>query len=160
MSILDVRYFQQGTNDTCAPACLRMALAFRFPGKSVSETDVAKRCRYQKLLGCDVKDVFRAARHYRLPAHWLDNSRMEEEVEAALKVGCPVLANVELRALPYMPPPPANEELWHTVLIVGMDDQYVYLHDPDQYHGGQRRAIERTPFFAGWGNHGHSAYRL
>lgn len=160
MAILDVPYFQQETDDTCAPACLRMALAFRFPSKTVSETELANRCRCVKGLGCLVDDVYRTARRYKLTAKWLKNAHIEAEVKTALNAGCPVLANVELRVLPYMPPPPPDEDIWHTVLIVGMDDPYVYLHDPDRYHGGQHRAIERLPFFAGWGVHGHSACRL
>jgi len=159
VSILGVRYFQQETDDTCAPACLRMALAFRFPGKLVTETDVAKRCRCLKGRGCRVDDVFRAARRYRLAAHWLDNSNIEADVKAALNAGCPAIANVQLRVLPYYLPaqPP---RAWHSVLIVGMDDRYVYLHDPDPSLGGPQRAVERTIFFSGWMNHPYSAYRL
>jgi len=137
-----------------------MALTIRFSNQPVSEAALAKRCGCLAGEGTRPRDVFRAARRCWLPAKWLDNSNIEAEVETALRAGCPVLANVELRALPYMPPPPPNRELWHSVLIVGMDDRYVYLHDPDPDHGGPQRAIERTPFFAGWSQHGHSAHRV
>lgn len=162
MAILAVPYFRQETDDTCAPACLRMALAFRFPNGQVMEAELARRCRCEKGEGCAADDVFRAARRYRLAAVWLENQRIEEEVDAALGAGCPVLANTELRGLPYLPSLPdvdQDAEFWHSVLIIGLDEQYVYLHDPAP-QGGARRAIERESFFAGWEIHGDSAYRL
>jgi hypothetical protein len=174
MIVLDVPYYQQETEDTCAPACLRMALAFRFPEprflwsvlawqfsrKPSTEVELAKQCACLVGQGTRPEDVFHAARRYRLAASWLDNSNLAAEVEGALQAGCPVLANVELRALPYVVSPPPGRVFWHTVLIVGMDDRYIYVHDPDPAHGGPRRAIERSHFLAGWDRHGHSAHRV
>jgi len=157
--ILEVPYFQQKTDDTCAPACLLMALAFRFSHKPVSEAKLAKRCGCLKGLGCLVGDVFRAARRYRLNAEWLSNVRIELEVEAALKAGCPVLANIQLRSLPYyLPGCPKGE--WHSALIVGLNDQFVYLHDPDARRGGAHCKVPRADFFSGWATCPYSAYRL
>lgn len=159
MVILSVPYCQQETVDTCAPACLRMALKFRFPKDSISEAKLAKRCRCLKGLGSLVDDVYRAARRFKLTGNWLNSSSIEAEVESALKGGCPVLANVQPRVLPYIPsskPPRA----WHSVLIFGIDDRYVYVHDPDPTWGGSEKTIERGIFFSGWGNHPYSAYSL
>jgi uncharacterized protein YvpB len=158
MVLIDVPFFRQETCDTCAPACLRMALACRFPDRAVSEAELARRCRCVKGLGTLVNAVYRAARRYRLAATWLDNTHIEAEVEAALIAGCPVLANVQLRLLPYYPssqPPQA----WHSVLVVGLDARYVYLHDPDPW-GGPRRQVEQTAFFVGWTVHPYSAHRV
>jgi uncharacterized protein YvpB len=135
-----------------------MALAFRFPDKPVSEVELAKRCRCVKGLGSRVTDVYRAARRYKLKAEWLENTHIEMDVKAALDAGCPVMAAVQLRVLPYYLPahPP---QAWHAVLIVGLDDQSVCLHDPIPY-GGPRRKVERADFFSDWTSHYYSAYRL
>jgi uncharacterized protein YvpB len=135
-----------------------MALAFRFPHKLVSEAELAKQCCCLKVLGSLASDVFRTARRYELAVEWLKNTNIEMEVEAALDAGCPVLANVQLRLLPYYLPaePP---QAWHSVLIVGLDERYVYLHDPDP-QGGPRREVKRANFFAGWAIEPYSAYRL
>jgi ABC-type bacteriocin/lantibiotic exporter with double-glycine peptidase domain len=157
---LDVPYFDQQTDDTCAPACLRMALAYRFPERDVSESELGTQCHCLADAGCTPNDAFAAAQHYGLPALWLEATRLEAEVETAINEGSPVVAHVELRGLPYTPQPPNGREYWHTVLIVGLDDTRIYLHDPDRIHGGARRTVDRTVFFAGWANHGHSAYRV
>lgn len=155
--MLKVPYFRQETDDTCAPACLRMALAFRFGNPPNPEAPLAKRCGCLPGLGSLVDDVFRTARRHKLPARWLDNAHIESEVEAALKGGYPVLANVQLRLLPYylQPQPP---RAWHSVLIVGMDGRAVFVHDPDPYRGGPHRQINRPDFFAGWDVEPYSAY--
>jgi hypothetical protein len=159
MGTLDVPYFPQETDDTCAPACLRMALAFRFSRRRVSEATLARRCRCLPGLGCLVDDVYRTARRAKLPVQWLDNARIETEVAAALAAGCPVLANVQLRLLPYylLPQPPLA---WHSVLIVGLQTLMVVLHDPDPYRGGPRRQVRASDFFVGWGIEPYSAYRV
>jgi hypothetical protein len=154
---LKVPYCSQETCDTCAATCLRMALALRFPDAPVSEATLARQCRCIKGLGCRVKDVYRAAHRYGLPAKWLRNTRIEVEVEAALQAGCPVLANVQLRLLPsYVPAQPP--QMWHSVLIIGLDERYVYLHDPDPEMGGRNQRIERAKFFADWTHNPYSAY--
>lgn len=123
---VDVPFFRQETCDTCAPACLRMALACRFPDRAISEAELARRCRCVRGLGTLVGAVYRAARRYRLAATWLENTHIEAEVEAALTAGYPVLANVQLRVLPYYPSSQLPQA-WHSVLIVGIDARYVHL---------------------------------
>jgi len=158
MIILSVPYFRQETCDTCAPACLRMALAFRFPPPPVPEARLARRCRCIPGDGALVEAVYHTACYYKLDAQWLDNTHIETDVAAALAAGCPVLANVQLRLLPYylLAQPP---QAWHSVLIIGLDAQDVSLHDPDQW-GGARRQVRRANFFVGWTLEPYSAYRL
>ncbi|MEW6207328.1 MAG: C39 family peptidase [Acidobacteriota bacterium] len=158
MSHLDVPYSAQETDDTCAPACLRMALAFRFPKKPFSEATLARECKCLPGLGSRIGDVFRAALRFRLKARWLDGSRIAEEVEKAINEGCPVVANVQLRALPYAKLFP--QQAWHSALIVGIDAEYVYLHDPDPIIGGSKVSVRRSAFFAEWAIHPYIAYRL
>jgi predicted double-glycine peptidase len=160
-SVLDVPYFHQETDDSCASACLLMALAFRFRGRPIRESEVSERCRCHKGLGTTPADAFAAALSFELDTRLLDTTSLEAEVWQALSAGCPVVANVELRALPYVQPPDdPEEENWHSVLIIGMDADYVYLHDPHLRTEKGPRAIQRMPFFAGWVHHGHSAYQL
>jgi hypothetical protein len=157
--LLSVPYYPQETDDTCAPACLRMALAFRSPRRRVSEGWLARRCRVVKGLGPADLDVFDLAARLRLPARWLDDSRIEAEVEEAIRDGCPVMANVELAALPYYrhtPPPP----LPHSVLVIGIDDEHVYVSDPDPALGGRDLRVTRRAFFATWQPGRQSAFRL
>ena len=160
MVILNVPFCRQETWDTCAPACLRMALAFRFPHqrRPVREARLAKQCRCKPGLGVLVENAYRTACYYKLDAQWLDNTRIETDVAAALAAGCPVLANVQLRLLPYylLAQPP---KAWHSVLIVGLDHQDVYLHDPDQW-GGAYRQVRQADFFVGWAIEPYSAYRV
>ncbi len=158
MSHLDVPYFAQETEDTCAPACLRMALAFRFPKKRSSEASLARECKCLPGVGSRIEDVFRAARRYKLKAHRLDSICIAEEVEKALNEGCPVVANVQLRALPYTKLFP--QQAWHSVLIIGIDAEYVYLHDPDPIIGGANLAVRQAAFFADWTIHPYIAYRV
>ncbi len=162
MATLNVPYCPQETDDTCAPACLRMALGYRFPDKAVSEAEIAKRCRCVPGKGCWVRDVFRAARRCKLNPIWLQDADIETEVRAALDGGCPVVANVQLRVLPYYLPYQRGEQplMWHSVLVIGMDDQHVYLHDPDPSRGGAHRSVRRADFFSGWTRYHYSAYRV
>ena len=161
MPILAIPYFQQETLDTCAAACLRMAIAFRFPDESVWEAEWALKCRCLDGQGIAPDDAFVAAQSFGLPVRWLDNSNIGQDIETALESGSPVVANVELQALRYLlQDVDSNEEFWHSVLIIGMDDQFLYLHDPDQAGGGPRLEIERHPFIAEWHRHGHSAFRV
>ena len=109
-----------------------------------------------------MEDAYRTARDYNLDAQWLEDARIETEVEAALQAGCPVIANVQPRVLPYYPLDDDNYQppFWHSVVLVGIDDQYVYMHDPDPPWGRPCREIKRTDFFSGWDLHRYSAYRL
>jgi hypothetical protein len=157
---LDVPYSEQETEDSCAAACLLSAVRYRFPELDISETDLRQKCHCLPGEGTIPRDGLAAARHYEPRARWLEETKIEAEVETALLERAPVLANVELRGLPYAPKPPAGREYWHSVLIVGLDAEHVYLHDPDPAHGGPRRTVDRKAFFSGWPQHGHSAYRV
>jgi hypothetical protein len=137
-----------------------MALAFRFPDRAVSEAELAQQCGCLEEAGTAANDAFNAACHYALPAVWLDNSRIEAEVEAALNAGCPVVANVQLRVLPYYSSGAYSPTMWHSVLIVGMDAQDVILHDPDSQQSGAQKRVQRTTFFSDWARRPYSAYRL
>ena len=141
--MLAVPFFHQQTPDTCAAACLRMALAFRFPHNPVAESALARSCDCIPTLGCLAGDVFRTAQQYTLPAHWLNDASIEQDIEGALRAGNPVLANVQLRALSYYRTGTFVPAARHSVLIVGLDSSAVYIHDPDT-HGGQNRAADRV----------------
>jgi hypothetical protein len=136
-----------------------MALAFRVPDQPIAESSLARRCRCRQGLGSRVKDVHDAARHYGLAAQWLANTGIEAETATALRADAPVLANVQLRVLPYhlLAQPP---QVWHTVLLVGLDDRHVYLHDPDPRGGGPWLQVARAVFFACWTRYPYSAYRV
>jgi len=134
-----------------------MALSFRFPGHPASEAELAVSCRCLDALGTQVHDAYHTARRYGLAVAWLEGSRIEAEVEGAINAGCPVLANIHTRTLPYYQ---LSQEAMTSVLIVGIDNQYVFLHDPEPLLGGPYRKVKRVCFFSGWANSLCSAYRV
>ena len=158
-TVLTVPFFHQQTPDTCAAACLRMAVAFRFPRNPVAESALAKRCGCIPTLGCLSGDVFLTAQRYTLPAAWLNDASIEQDIEDALGAGNPVLANVQLRALSYYLTGTFVPAAWHSILIVGLDSSAVYVHDPDT-HGGPNRVADRAAFFLNWVQREYSAYRV
>ena len=136
-----------------------MALAFRFPRKSFLEARLARECRCLKNLGCVDRDVYQVARRHKLDAAWLDAATIQTAVGEALRAGAPVLANVQLRALDYYFLTRDLERVFHSVLIVGMDDDNVVVHDPDP-RGGPGRSATRAKFFTAWNPTSYSAYRV
>lgn len=152
---MDVPYHPQETDDTCAPACLRMALTFCPPHRSFPEARLSRLCGCNRL-GSAADDVFCAARRCGLDARWLDDRSIETEVEDTLRTGWPLLAFVELSALSYWNL--SDLAGWHAVLIIGLDDEYVYVHDPDSNHGGRRQPAARRAFFASWWWGGYTAF--
>jgi hypothetical protein len=159
MTLLAVPYLPQETESTCAPACLRMALAFRFPERAFAEADLASRARCRPGLGTRPVDLYRSARQCGLYPAWLPNARMETELATSIEAGAPVLAIVQLGLLPYcLPGTPF--QAWHAVLVVGLTEQFVYLHDPYPPWGGEARTIDRSDFFGRWATYGGAACRL
>ncbi|MBX3059008.1 MAG: peptidase C39 family protein [Anaerolineae bacterium] len=64
-------------------------------------------------------------------------------VQTHLEAGLPVITAVDTRQLSYW-----QEETDHAVVIVGLDDTSVYLHDPD--FAGFPQVVSRAEFELSW----------
>lgn len=63
---------------------------------------------------------------------------------AFLLQGCPVIAAVNTIDLPYW----ADEVTYHAVIVVGMDDTKVWLHDP--WFEDAPKEVDRIKFESAW----------
>ncbi len=76
-----------------------------------------------------------------------------DTLRAHIEVGEPVLTLVATDFLPYW-----TRSAFHAVVVVGMDDENVYLHDP--LHPPPARAVPHADFLHAWGALFHSAALL
>jgi ABC-type bacteriocin/lantibiotic exporter with double-glycine peptidase domain len=119
--MIEVPHFRQEKAKTCVPASVRMVLA-HFNLKR-SEQQVAKALG-STALGTNVMNI------ELLPKEWgLEVQTGDISVEALkdwLDKEIPVITVIETPALPYRDP---NQRRRHTLVVVGYDDESVYVND-------------------------------
>lgn len=143
---LELPHKAQTADYTCLPACVRMVMACQ--GIELSEAEVAS------LLGTDefgtaAPSVHAVSRHGFLSVlyrgTWADLARH-------LAVGIPCIALLYTIHLPYCA---VNRAGRHAVVVVGFDEQSVWIHDPSLRAGPTE--VPRASFEAAWEARG---YRL
>jgi len=125
MSLPDVPYYWQEWSYSCALACLRMALGFRFPERPVP----TERQLGLSSIGTQGHELFQWAQGYDLRPEPLDLHDLEGEVVAAVESGFLVIAYVPPEAVGYEP----TSEYMHAVLILALEGDRVVLFDPRRH---------------------------
>lgn len=123
---LNVPHHPQAADHTCLPACLRMVLAYH--GMEKSEEELAD------LLETDFTGTA-AARVHRLARYGFLTVLYEatwEDLQRYLEMGLPCIALVYTIHFAYYP---VHQGGHHTIVVVGLDESTVSLHDPLQPTG-------------------------
>lgn len=131
--LLPVSHRQQRAEADCLPACAQMVLDYW--GISVSYT------RLQKLLRTrQFGTPFRAIQRIEQLGVGVEIAHLPlAEITLHLQAGRPVMAGVHTAELGYW-----SEAVDHVLVVIGVDEAQVYVHDPALSHGEQ--AIPRTEF--------------
>jgi uncharacterized protein len=142
----DVR---QGTNYTCGVSCMQSVLYYW--GKDVEEDDLARMLNTTSESGTYPQDMVSVARRLGFQAEYRDNLTLED-LEESLRQGIPVIIDGQAWRDPADNSTPWSEE-WdegHYMVVLGMDDQKVYLEDP--WILGGRGFMTRPEFLERWHN--------
>ncbi len=134
---LPVPHYRQEHPHSCLQACVRMVLAYL--GRTVSESALNRLFEAEDF-GVPGHRLLRLAR-------WGYRVRYESGTETMLRSlldqRIPVVALVRTGFLDYWP-----EDVYHAVVVVGMDASLVYLNDP--WFDVAPQAVPRHAFLAAW----------
>lgn len=130
--LLPVSHQRQRANADCLAACAVMVLDY-----------IERPCPYQRLLrlldvksfGAPSSNVLRLT-ELGVSANYTSGSL--ESLEHHISLGQPAIVFLDTAELPYWP-----EAVFHTVVVVGMDDENVYVNDP---------AFDEAPQAITWGD--------
>jgi len=141
---LPVPHFRQSLNYTCVPAAARMALAHL--GHSIDEATLATKLD-TKSFGTIVRNVQRISS---LGFSVSFGSSSLANVRSSLELGAPVIVFVMTGSLKYW-----KLDVPHAVVVVGIDDENVYLNDPWFDFAPQVSSID--DFLMAWAEFDHLA---
>jgi len=134
---LPVPHYKQEHPHSCLQACVRMVLAYL--GRTVSESAL------NRLF--EAEDFGVPGHRLRRLAQWGYRVRYESGTETMLRSlldqRVPVVALVRTGFLDYW-----TEDVYHAVVVVGMDVSLVYLNDP--WFDVAPQAVPRNAFLAAW----------
>jgi len=130
--LLPVSHRKQSQRADCLAACAAMVLDY-----------IGRPCPYQQLLsllgvkpiGAPSSNILRLAR---LGVSVIHKAGALEELELQIAQGRPCIVFLDTGELPYW-----SEAAFHAVVLVGMDDEYVYVNDP---------AFDQAPQRIPWGD--------
>lgn len=140
----------------CGPACLAMMLAGY--GLSVSTNAVYRKTGTRAHGYVSIGNLMRAAQSY---GHTMDfkHSWTLEQLQAKLSEGRPVMALVHYGVWSKLKGGAATQSRFegpHFVLVVGFDDEYIYVNDPlwkeERRIEGFRKAWTHQEFMVAWGS--------
>lgn len=130
-ALLSVPHFEQSRDGACLPACVRMVLAYW--GEQRSENSLARQLG-TKRFGTPISNASRLQKFgYQAGVESLTRT----ELEAYLTQGQPVIVRVWTAMFDYWTVPTS-----HVVVVVGFDENVVYLNDP---------AFSAAPQNVSWG---------
>lgn len=129
---LPVSHRKQVQRSDCLAACAAMVLDY-----------IGRPCPYQQLLsllgvkaiGTPSSNILRLTR---LGVSVIHKAGTLEELELRIAQGQPCIVFLDTAELPYW-----SEATFHAVVVVGMDDEYVYVNDP---------AFDEAPQRITWGD--------
>jgi len=145
---LPVPHWQQQRQGECLVACVAMVLAY-----------VGQQVQYERLL--KQLNTSTAGTFFfnldRLRPFWFTVRRNQGNLSSLrqqLEKGHPIIVSVATELLPIWlirdDIPEAERITQHAVVVVGIDDQYVYVNDPDFFEAPQR--VEIGWFEDAWKN--------
>lgn len=132
-----VPHFRQSVDGACLPACARMLTAFW--GNSHSEAELAK------ILGTKRSGtpIYNSKYLEKLGYKVIVTPLTEETIKSYLADNQPIIARVWMAMLDLGAPSAS-----HVVVVVGYDEQFVYLNDPA--HPAAARPVIWDAFLAAW----------
>ncbi|OGD79546.1 hypothetical protein A2368_02290 [Candidatus Collierbacteria bacterium RIFOXYB1_FULL_49_13] len=142
-NLLPVKSFQETLHGGyCGPATLKMVLAYY--GIEKSEDKLAQACGKDTELGVDDQAIKRIAESFGLRVEIKNNSSFDD-IQSWLEKKVPVIVNWFTRGRTDY----AEDEVadGHYSVVVGLDDQHIYLQDPEV---GRVRKIEKDEFKKVW----------
>jgi predicted double-glycine peptidase len=142
-NLLPVKSFQETLHaGMCGPASLKMVLAYY--GVEKTEEELAKLCGTDPELGTSEEGIKRAAESLGFKVEVKNNSTFDD-IRSWLDKKVPVIVNWFTRGrIDY---PDSEVPDGHLSVVVGLDDEYIYLQDPEI---GKLRKITRDDFMKVW----------
>lgn len=119
---LDIPYYKQEKTTTCGPACVRMIAAHN--GTVISEAAVEEVCE-TSWLGNTCEELASGAKKLGFEAVVVENMSLKG-LEYSLEAGVPIIALLD-SAMLY----DGIRGFGHFVLLIGMDENVIWYHDPD-----------------------------
>lgn len=143
LDLLPVKPFQETLRASmCGPASLKMVLAYY--GLEHTEEELAKLANTDPDLGTTDEGIKKAAESLGFVAEIKNNSTFED-IQTWLNKKVPVIVNWFTRGrIDY---PESDVPDGHLSVVVGLDDDYIYLQDPEI---GKLRKITRNDFMKVW----------
>ncbi|HLC95086.1 MAG TPA: C39 family peptidase [Patescibacteria group bacterium] len=141
--LLQVKPFQETLNaGMCGPASLKIVLAYY--GVHKSEKELARLCQHSKKLGVTNEQMEQAARSlgFRVTVKYQSTFK---DIEQWLQKKVPVIVDWMTRGRADAPASEVAEG--HSSVVVGLDDKYIYLQDPEI---GALQTFTRHNFMKVW----------
>jgi ABC-type bacteriocin/lantibiotic exporter with double-glycine peptidase domain len=134
---LPVSHFQQSADGYCLPVCVRMVLAYLGINRSESEISYILGTKswgtpsfaIERLTSLKIKVIYQ---------EW-----STAELVATLEIGRPVIAFIRTGFLDHY-----EEDFAHAIVIIGGQDQQVWIHDPAKSKGPV--AVSWNGLLAAW----------
>lgn len=141
--LLFIKPFQETLHASmCGPASLKMVLAYY--GVERTEEELAELCKTDPDLGTSAENIQEATESLGFTVKIKNNSTFED-IQAWLDKKVPVIVNWFTRGrIDY---PESDVPDGHLSVVVGLDEQYIYLQDPEL---GKLRKIPRDDFMKVW----------
>jgi ABC-type bacteriocin/lantibiotic exporter with double-glycine peptidase domain len=141
--LLPVQPFQETLRASmCGPASLKMVLAYY--GVEHTEQELAELCRTDFDLGTSAEALEKAAESLGFTVEIKNNSSFED-IQSWLDRKVPVIVNWFTRGRTDYPESAVPDG--HLSVVVGLDDHYIYLQDPEI---GNLRQLARDDFMKVW----------
>ena len=141
--LLSVKSFQEALHaGMCGPASLKMVLAYY--GVERTESELAKLCGTDANLGTSDVGIKEAAEGLGFKVE-IKNNSIFDDIQGWLDKKVPVIVNWFTRGR--MDYPESDVPDGHLSVVVGLDDEYIYLQDPEI---GKLRQIARDDFLKVW----------
>lgn len=120
--LLNLKHFPQEAEAGCLPACAQMVLAYL--GISHSQTSLAEMLATHPQMGARFSNIVHLQSN--LIDVVLQEARALDDLSHWLNQDLPVIAFIERSELPYS----ADNVSQHAVVVVGLDQDNIYLLDP------------------------------
>lgn len=142
--------FKQTDSSRCGPASIKMILDYY--GIDASEDEICEKCGHSFELGCTDFQMKSALESYGLNVEIKNNAKLSDlELYEYLRI--PVI--VDWFSPGYQKPDPDGMPNGHSSVLIGVDNEYVHLMDPEM--GGPRK-IEKNEFMRVWFDWRHDPY--
>jgi len=140
---IEVKPFQETLfMSMCGPASLKIVLGYY--GINKTEKELAKMLNWSKKLGTTNEDTVRVAKELGFKAKLKRNGNFKD-LEKWLDKKVPVLVDWFSRGRQDYPDSEIAEG--HYSIVVGLDDKYIYLQDPEI---GKIRKLKKDDFLKVW----------